>query len=267
MLITLTTDFGYNDPFVGIMKGVIAGINPDAHVIDLCHDIPPQNVMAGALVLRHSVSYFPRGTIHVAVIDPGVGGARRPLLIECDGSYFVGPDNGVLSLALDGKQPARIVHLSNSTYHLQPVSGTFHGRDIFAPVAAYLSLGVATVAFGESVESFVRLKLPEPERTARRITGEVVYIDSFGNLFTNISEHDLTGLTADNLVISLRDATIRGLAPNYAAAVEGELVALVNSWGLMEIALNKGSARQRTGAQIGDKVEVILDEPDKGGHS
>ena len=267
MLITLTTDFGHSDPFVGIMKGVIAGINPNARVIDLSHGIPPQDIRAGALVLRHSVSYFPRGTVHVAVIDPGVGGARRSLLIECDGSYFVGPDNGVLSLALDGKQPARIVHLSNSTYHLQPTSGTFHGRDVFAPVAAYLSLGVATVAFGESVESIVQLKLPEPLRESRRINGEVVYIDGFGNLFTNMSEHDLTGLTADKLVISLGNATIRGLASNYVAAVEGELVALVNSWGLLEIALNKGNARQRTGAQIGDKVEVILDEPEKGGNS
>ena len=267
MLITLTTDFGYRDPFVGIMKGVIAGINPNARVIDLSHDIPPQDIMAGALVLRHSVPYFPAGAIHIAVIDPGVGSARRPLLLEYDGSYFVGPDNGVLSLALAGKQPARIIHLSNSTYHLQPVSATFHGRDTFAPVAAYLSLGVAAVAFGESVESFVRLKLPAPLRAARRINGEIIYIDGFGNLFTNISERDLTGFTADKLVISLRDATIRGLAVNYAAAVEGELVALVNSWGLLEIALYKGSARQRTAAQIGDKVEIILDEPVTGGHS
>lgn len=265
MLITLTTDFGHRDPFVGIMKGVVAGINPNARVIDLSHDIPPQNIMAGALVLRHSVPYFPRGTMHVAVIDPGVGGVRRPLLIECDGSYFVGPDNGVLSLALEGQQPQCIIHLSNSTYHLQPVSATFHGRDIFAPVAAYLSLGVAAVAFGESVESFVRLKLPAPLRAAHRINGEVIYIDTFGNLFTNISGRDLTGVAADRLVISLRDATIRGLASNYAAADEGELVALVNSWGLVEIALYKGSARQRTGAEIGDKVEVLLDEPGRGG--
>jgi len=267
MLITLTTDFGDRDPFVGIMKGVIAGLNPNARVIDLSHDIPPQDVMAGALVLRHSVPYFPPGTIHVAVIDPGVGSARRPLLVECDGNYFVGPDNGVLSLALAGKAPARIIHLSNTTYHLQPVSATFHGRDIFAPAAAYLSLGVAAVAFGETVESIVRLKFPEPERAPGRICGEILYIDSFGNLFTNISERDLTGLTADKMVVSLRDATIRGLASHYSAAVQGELVALVNSWGLLEIALYKGSARQRTAAQIGDKVEIVLDEPGTGEHS
>jgi len=254
MLITLTTDFGYRDPFVGIMKGVIAGINAIARVIDLSHDIPPQDIMAGALVLRHSVPYFPRGAIHVAVIDPGVGSARRPLLVECDGNYFVGPDNGVLSLALAGKQPTRFTHLSNSAYHLQPVSATFHGRDIFAPVAAYLSLGVAAVAFGDPVDGFLRLKLPEALRAARRICGEILYIDSFGNLFTNISERDLTGLTADNLVISLRDATIRGLVSNYAAAADGEFVALINSWGLLEIAVYKGSAERRATAKVGDKV-------------
>src|SRR3990172_7871241 len=196
MLITLTTDFGYRDPFVGIMKGVIAGVNPNAPVI------------------------------------------------------------GVLSLALESQQPQRIIHLSNSTYHLQPVSATFHGRDIFAPVAAYLSLGVAAVAFGESVESIVRLKLPEPLRVARRICCEILYIDSFGNLFTNISERDLTGLTADNLVISLRDATIRGLVSNYAAAADGGFVALINSWGLLEIAVYKGSAARRATAKVGDKVTL-----------
>ena len=256
MLITLTTDFGYRDPFVGIMKGVIAGINANARVIDLSHDIPPQDIMAGALVLRHSVPYFPRGAIHVAVIDPGVGSARRPLLVECDGNYFVGPDNGVLSLALAGKQPTRFTHLSNSAYHLQPVSATFHGRDIFAPVAAYLSLGVAAVAFGDPVDGFLRLKLPEALRAGRRICGEILYIDSFGNLFTNISERDLTGLTADNLVISLRDATIRGLVSNYAAAADGEFVALINSWGLLEIAVYKGSAERRATAKVGDKVTL-----------
>ena len=214
--------------------------------------------MAGALVLRHSVSYFPRGTVHVAVIDPGVGGARRPLLIECDGSYFVGPNNGVLSLALEDKQPTRIVELSNPTYHLQPTSKTFHGRDIFAPVAAYLSLGIAAAAFGDYVENFVRLKLPEPLRESCRIIGAVVYIDGFGNLFTNVAERDLTGWAAEKLVIKLGDITVRGLAPNYAAAAEGEIVALINSWGLLELALSKGSAQRRTGTKVGDKIELIL---------
>src|SRR4026207_81655 len=135
MVITLTTDFGYQDPFVGIMKGVIATINPQAQVIDLSHGVPAQNVMVGALILQHSIPYFPAGTIHVVVVDPGVRGARSPILIEHGGSYFVGPDNGVLSLALEGKAPESIVELTNGRFHLQHVSKTFHGRDIFAPVA------------------------------------------------------------------------------------------------------------------------------------
>ena len=260
MLITLTTDFGYSDSFVGIMKGVIARINPGARVIDVSHGIPPQDVLAGALILRHSVSYFPRGTIHVAVVDPSVGGARRPLLIESDGSYFVGPDNGVLSLALENQQPSRIIHLSNATYHLQPTRATFHGCDIFAPVAAYLSLSIVPAAFGETVESFVRLKVPEAARTGQEIQGEILYIDSFGNLFTNIGERDLTALAGNKPVIYLSDVTVRGLAPNYAAVAEGEFVALINSWGLLEIALYKDSAERRTAAKIGDKVRVVLDE-------
>jgi S-adenosylmethionine hydrolase len=138
MVITLTTDFGLQDSFVGIMKGVIAGINPQAEPIDLTHGIPPQDVLAGALTLRHAVRYFPTGTIHVAVVDPGVGGARRPLLIECNGNFFIGPDNGLLSLALENRDPARIVELTNPAYHLHPTSRTFHGRDIFAPVAAHV---------------------------------------------------------------------------------------------------------------------------------
>ena len=256
MLITLTTDFGYRDPFVGIMKGVIVGINGNARVIDLSHNIPPQDIMAGALMLRHSVPYFPAGTIHVAVIDPSVGSARRPLLIECDGNYFVGPDNGVLSLALEGQQPQRIIHLSNATYHLQPVSATFHGRDIFAPVAAYLSLGVAAVAFGEPVETFVRLHLPEASRTARGLVGEILYIDRFGNLFTNISAPDLRGLSTEKLAISMGNVAIRGLASTYAAAADGEFVALINSWGFLEIAVYKGSAERRATAKVGDTVTI-----------
>ncbi len=256
MLITLTTDFGYRDPFVGIVKGVIAGVNPNARVIDLSHDIPPQDITAGALVLRHSVPYFPRGTTHVAIIDPGVGSARRPLLIECDGKYSAGPDNGVLSLALEGQQPQRIIHLSNSTYHLSPVSATFHGRDIFAPVAAYLSLGVAAVAFGESVDSVLRLKVPEVLRAPGRICGEVIYIDNFGNLFTNISAPDLRGLSTEKLAISMGTVAIRGLASTYAAAANGEFVALINSCGLLEIAVYKGSAERRATAKVGDNVTI-----------
>lgn len=259
MLITLTTDFGLQDAFVGVMKGVIAGINPKAQVIDLTHGIPPQNILAGALTLRYSVAYFPPGAIHVAVIDPGVGSARLPLLIECDGCYFIGPDNGVLSLAIGERAPAAIIALANPAYHLQPASATFHGRDVFAPAAAHLSRGVPPASFGEKLTTFQRLPFPACVRSAEKITGEIIYVDHFGNLFTNIAERDLTGLDVARCAIVLGGGVrVSGISSSYAAAHRGELVGIINSWGLLEIAEPGGSARQRSGAGVGDRVEVII---------
>jgi S-adenosylmethionine hydrolase len=259
MLITLTTDFGYQDAFVGVMKGVISGINPNAQVVDLTHGIPAQDVMAAALTLRHAIGYFPRGTIHVAVVDPGVGSARKPLLIEADCNYFIGPDNGILSLALEGKTPGRMVHLSNPAFHRQPTSRTFHGRDIFAPAAAHLSLGVPPVNFGEPLDSFVHLTLARIVRRERQIGGEIIYIDGYGNLFTNVSEHDLTGLPNSGLAIALGPIRVRGVASSYASVGAGEFVAVINSWGLLEISIHKDSAQRLSGAKIGDKVQVAWD--------
>jgi S-adenosylmethionine hydrolase len=256
MLITLTTDFGYADPYVGIMKGVICRIAPQARIVDLSHGVPAQDVMAAALLLCHSRQYFPRGTIHIAVVDPGVGGARRPLLVEVDGNYLIGPDNGVLSLAATRERPNRIIHLSNRTYYLRPTSATFHGRDIFAPVAGYLSLGVAPEAFGEATNDWIELHWPAILRTESSIEGKIVYIDGFGNLFTNIRAHDLEDLSGHPLRITVRDLSIPGLADNYAAVASGQYVALINSWGLLEIAIYKDSAQRRSGVIVGDKVKV-----------
>lgn len=259
MLITLTTDFGLQDPFVGIMKGVIFGINPQVEVIDLTHDIPAQDILAGALTLRHSRAYFPRGTIHVAVVDPGVGSARRPVLIGCDGAFYIGPDNGVLSLAVGNEKPDCITNLSNSAYHLQPTSATFHGRDIFAPVAAHVSLGVPPCALGESSETFRQLTLPKPVRTPEEINGEIIYVDHFGNLFTNIEERDLTGLADGRFEVALGAVRIPGTALNYSAAASADgFVAVINSWGLLEIAVYLGNAQRRTGARIGDQVKLTI---------
>ena len=258
MLITLTSDFGTRDSFVGIMKGVIAGINPTVGVVDLTHGIPAHDVLAGALTLRHSIQYFPRGTIHVAVVDPGVGSARRPLLIECDGSYFIGPDNGLLSLAIGDKKPHYVVHLSNPAYHLQPTSATFHGRDIFAPAAAHLSRGVPITSLGEKLETYDQLALPKPIRDTDEISGEIIYIDNFGNLFTNIEEHDLTELDAKRFEVVLSGIRISGHAHYYGATSAGDCVAVVNSWGLLEVAVYCGNARQHTGAKVGDKVKIIV---------
>jgi S-adenosyl-L-methionine hydrolase (adenosine-forming) len=258
MLITLITDFGAVDPFVGIMKGVIAGIHPEAQVVDISHGVPPQDLMAGALILQHSVSYFPPGTIHVVVVDPSVGSDRRPLLIQCDDNYFVGPDNGVLSLALEGRNPTRVIHLSNPTYHLRPTSATFHGRDIFAPAAAYLSRGVAADSLGDPTADFVRLEWAGALRTADKIAGKIVYVDGFGNLFTNIRDRDLQGLPDDKIVISLKQHTVQGLVSSYAARSGEKLLAVINSWGLLEIALYKDSAQRHTGAKVGDTVHLRI---------
>jgi S-adenosylmethionine hydrolase len=259
MLITLTTDFGYQDPFVGIMKGVIFSINPQAQVIDLSHGVPAEDVFAGALLIQHAVRYFPPGTIHVVVVDPGVGSSRNALLIECEGMYLLGPDNGVLSLALEERRPRRIIRLSNATYQLQPTSATFHGRDIFAPVAAHLALGTAPEILGRSADNLIRLAWPKLVKTGRTIKGEIVYIDVFGNLFTNIRADDLAPVPPDKLKIILGNLSIHGLAQNYAAVEPGDYVALINSWGLLEIAVYKGHAQKRSGAMIGDKVEVAWD--------
>ena len=259
MLITLTTDFGYQDPFVGIMKGVIAAINPQVHVVDLTHGVPPQNVMAGALILRHSLNYF-AAAIHVVVVDPGVGGLRKPILLEHEGNYFVGPDNGVLSLALEGKPPNRIIELTNASYQLQHVSRTFHGRDIFAPVAAHLSLGVAPANFGQLRDTLVTLSIPQVLHGKNRVEGEVIYTDGFGNLFTNIRERDLTGLPKESLQIALAGVPLAGLVSTYGEVRAGEFACLINSWDVLEIAINKGSVMQRTGAKIGDKVTVNLQQ-------
>ena len=258
MLITLTTDFGLRDSFAGIMKGVIAGINPQAQVIDVTHGIPAQDVMAGALVLRHSIAYFPRRTIHLAVVDPGVGSARRPILIECGGNYFIGPDNGVLSLAIGELKADYIVELSNPTYQLQSASATFHGRDIFAPAAAHLSLGVPPAVFGPKLDTFFKLALPKVILRGNTLEGEIVYIDAFGNLFTNIEEHDLTGSPGGRSEITVGAVRVLGVSPSYATAGTGEFIAVVNSWGLLEVAVNGGSAQQSAGAKVGDKVKVLF---------
>ena len=257
-IITLTTDFGYTDPFVGIIKGVILRITPDAQIVDLSHGIPPQNIRAAALTLAASVDNFAQGTIHVAVVDPGVGSERRPILVETADHYFVGPDNGVFSLALEGNKSSKIVDLSNETYHLLPKSHTFHGRDVFAPVAAHLARGVPVSEFGAPLKDCVRLRWPPVNREEESILGEILYIDRFGNLFTNIRERDLMAVAPKKIRVRLGEIDILGLSTNYAAGQNGEWIAVINSWGLIEIAIFKGSAASRTEAQIGDKVRIDL---------
>lgn len=255
-LITLTTDFGYRDPFVGIMKGVILAINPSVRIVDLNHGLPPQDLLAAAFSLDASVRFFPKGTIHLGVVDPGVGSERRPLMIASEGHFFIGPDNGIFTLALEDREIDQIVELSSDKYHLKPTSSTFHGRDIFAPAAAHLSLGTSPEKLGKPVKEIKRLPWPQVIRTDQLIQGEIVYIDGFGNLITNVHEHDLRGLQSEHFTVSLGPLAVQGLAPSYTSGGEGGYAALINSWGLLEISLFKGNAHLRTGAKIGDRVHI-----------
>ena len=259
-IITLTTDFGYRDPFVGIMKGVVSSINPAATIVDLTHGVAPQDVTGGALALAAAVDFFPAGAIHVAVVDPGVGGNRRPILLETDRACYVGPDNGLMSLAAHRQRLIRTIHLSNPEYHLRPTSTTFHGRDIFAPVAAHVSAGVPLEKLGRAVEVFEALTIPVPEMQGEdRIAGEVIYIDGFGNLTTNIRREDLEPFSADGVSVRIGDTVIRGLSANYASAGPGNYLALINSRGLLEISRCNGNAQAGLGARVG--TPVLLGNP------
>jgi S-adenosyl-L-methionine hydrolase (adenosine-forming) len=252
-VVTLTTDFGVTDPFVGIMKGVLATRAPDATVIDVSHGVPPQDVLAGGLVLRHAVPYFPPAAIHVAVVDPGVGGSRRAICVATTaGTLLVGPDNGVLSLAAPPPVVARVVHLTEERFFLSPRSATFHGRDVFAPVAAALANGTDPAALGPTITDIERLEIPAVGSSTGSLRGQVIYVDHFGNLTTNVTETDL----ADEFTISVAGVRLRGVSANYAAVPPGEPVAVINSWGLLEIAVRDGSARETVGAKVGDAVIV-----------
>jgi S-adenosylmethionine hydrolase len=256
-LIALTTDFGTTDPFVGIMKGVIASRAPGVQVIDVTHGISPQDVLAGALVLRHAVPYFPPDTIHVAVVDPGVGSARRPLCIQTSRGVLVGPDNGLLSLAAPPSATGRIVHLTEERFFCSPRSGTFDGRDLFAPVAAALATGTPLASLGPEVHDLQRIDLPAPVRDGQRVRGQVIYVDTFGNLVTNVPEDALPAGHA--YTIDIGSTRIRGVARSYSAVMPGTPVAVVNSWGLLEIAVRNGSARATLVAAVGHPVVIAAD--------
>lgn len=253
--IVLLTDFGYRDSYVGVMKGVILGRYPEARIVDLCHEVPPQDIRRGAYLLATSVLYFPPGTVFLAVVDPGVGTARRPLALEAAGWRFVGPDNGVLVWALRFLAPehglslvgsagrlrlqggVRAVELVERRFWRPEVSSTFHGRDIFATVAAELSLGRPLEDFGPPVDSLVDLPWPEPCRSADgSVDGEIVTVDGFGNLITNLRAADLP----PRPVFHVAGREVRGLSQNFQA--ESDLVALVGSSGFVELAAPNGSA-------------------------
>jgi S-adenosylmethionine hydrolase len=259
-IITLLTDFGAADVFVGSMKGVILGINPHAQIIDLTHDIPAHNIRAGAYLLHSASSHFPPGTIHVAVVDPGVGSERRPLLVTTRSYHFLAPDNGLLSYILASEPKAEIRELTAKQYFLGTVGSTFHGRDLFAPAAAWLSLDEPTDAFGPKIDNPVRFEVHQPQLEEGRLVGEVLHIDRFGNLITNISQtllrEALGTVEGAKVQVRIKNADVQVLRHFYADAPPRTLAALINSDNLLELFCNQGRADELVKAEIGARVEV-----------
>jgi S-adenosylmethionine hydrolase len=270
--IVLTTDFGLSDPYAGIMKGVILSINPDAILIDITHQIQPQNIRQGSFVLAASHRFFPEGSIHVAVVDPGVGTDRRAVLLVTPTASFLAPDNGLLSGVVGDyldttpinaervNLPSILTayHLTNSEYWLHPVSNTFHGRDIFAPVAAHLSLGVPPGDLGQLVQDLVWLPTPKPTQQGDHLLGEVIYADHYGNLVTNIPVSELAD--AAKIIVEIEGRKIQGLSQTFQSPEinnEEGLLALGGSLGFLEIAVRNGSAALVLNAGPGEKVQVF----------
>lgn len=256
-VITLTTDFGTNDPYIGVMKGVILNINPQIHIVDITHSIPPQNIHDAAFVIDSAFRYFPSGSIHVVVVDPGVGSTRRAIACQTETGCFVCPDNGVLSYVLDEDAPLRTVSVDNTEYCLPEISNTFHGRDIFAPIAAHLSRGVLLRDIGRAVNNLVRLKGSKVQITRTEIIGRIIWIDSFGNLITNISSEILESTIArENFAIRAGNVEINRLNRSYAESQAGECLAIIGSFGRLEISVNQGNAAQLLELKRGDPIVV-----------
>jgi len=253
-LITLTTDFGTRDWFVGTTKGVILGIAPRAAIVDITHEIPAGDIRAGAFALAAACRFFPKGTVHVAVVDPGVGGARKAIAVQTANYFFVGPDNGVLSPALAQEKIKSVRRLENTDYFLQPVSHTFHGRDIFAPVAAHLCRGTSVRKLGPAQKDFILLSWPQPHLQPNGIKGEVVFIDRFGNAITNIENIGLNPL--GRLEVFLGHKRLCSVRTFYQSVRVGQAVAVPGSSGFLEIAVNGGNAARRLGLKIGDRVSI-----------
>ena len=244
-IITLTTDYGTNDHLVGTLKGVILKINPDVTIVDITHNVTPFDLLDGALTIGSAYSYFPPKTVHVVVVDPGVGTERRPLLVSAQNQYFVAPDNGVLSVIYEREKDALVVrHANVEHYYLQPVSNTFHGRDIFAPVAAWLTKGWQTPSMGDEISDFKRFALPRPKETDGVLKGVVLRADAFGNLITNFRSEDLPESALKDGAIKLQVGTqqVTRLVDTFARGNNGEAIAYVGSSGYIEIGVNKGSA-------------------------
>ena len=248
-IITLTSDFGANDWFVGTMKGVILSRRPDATLVDITHGISPGDIRGGAFALAAAAPYFPDGTIHVVVVDPGVGSNRRAIAIQTDSALFIAPDNGVVSLAVGTHSIKTIRRIENAKYWLKPLSRTFHGRDVFASVAGHLAAGASLATIGPRMADFDQIHLPALKEDKRGVTGEVVFIDHFGNAITNIPEG---GETSGS--VFLRGKRVCGVRNSYSAVAKGKPVAVFGSTGFLEIAINGGNAARKLKLTAGSAV-------------
>ena len=257
-IITLTTDYGTNDHLVGVLKGVILKVNPEATIVDITHAVTPYDLLDGALAIASAYAYFPPRTIHVVIVDPGVGTERRPLLVSGQNQYFIAPDNGVLSGVFEKEQTFAVRHLTSEHYFAQPVSKTFHGRDVFAPVAAWLSKHWQPASMGEVIEDFKRFALPKPKEADGQLKGVVLKVDSFGNLITNFRTEDLPpeSLEKGELKLQVGNHPVTRIVHIFASGNAGEPVAYIGSSGYVEVAVNKGNAAKTLG--IGRGAPVLL---------
>jgi S-adenosylmethionine hydrolase len=265
-IIALITDYGYRDPYVGVVKGVIKSINPDAEIVDLTHGIERHNVLEAAVMLAVSAEYFPPGTIFVVVVDPGVGGLRKAIVVETTHYVLVGPDNGCLTLLAEKDGVKRVIDISRTKYRLPVVSHTYHGRDIFAPVAAWISRGVPLEELGEEIsyEDLVKLSIERPnvDINSKAMRGRVLYIDVFGNVMTNITSGEVNEL---NLKLGVKllirvdsKSAVCTYETTFSKVPVGDFVCYVNSWGYLEVAVNMGSAAEKLRVKQGDVVFLTV---------
>lgn len=261
-VLTFTTDFGLNDPFVGVMHGVVLNIQPETQIVDICHAVSSYDISDGAWTIAQSYRFFPPRTVHVVVVDPGVGSSRRPIIVETEDYIFVAPDNGVLSL-VEAREPKFAVrHVTAERYFLQPVSNTFHGRDVFAAVGGWLSKGVAPAEFGPEISDYIRNPFPQVEHVGEGgLRAQVMKVDKFGNLITNIGELDAPELFASKIPavsILIAGQTVTRVVRSYAEGADDEIFAIVGSSGYVEIATNRASAAVKLASGVGTPVGVVL---------
>lgn len=260
-IITLTTDFGHSDHFVGTIKGAILDITPEAEIIDICHEVRSYDILDGALTIAQAYRFFPRGVIHLVVVNPGVGSQRRPILVTTDRHNFIAPDNGVLSLVM-AREEHGVRHITSSHYFLSPVSNTFHARDVFAPIAAWLARGVELDKFGDTITDYIRFSPPRPKAlNERTFKGVVLKVDRFGNVITSFTPDDLPLLFKENpppFRITAGKGEITKLNQAYAQSNPGELFAILGSSGYLELATSRGAASRLLGVDRGAEVGVVF---------